>query len=272
MHFFNFDIKKVFLIIFLVIVPVFFITLNRTKTENNFIFRSFVFVNSKTQLVYHSLSNSIHHTVDTYLNLIKVKKRNKKLTEENRQLKSRLSLMREIQQENNRLNTLLNFKKKRKKHFISAQIISWDPVSKYQFITINRGSRHNVKKNTIVINETGVVGYVFRIFSDFSQVILLTNPHSAILAVIQRSRVQGVVEGAKRGLCKLKYLKKRDDVKKGDVIVTSRLSPLYAEGFPIGTVTEIKNQQDSLTQEITVTPFINPSRLEEVLIMKQQKL
>ncbi|MDE0119994.1 MAG: rod shape-determining protein MreC [Bdellovibrionales bacterium] len=269
MNFFNFDIKKAFLIIFLIMIPVFLITLNRSKTESNFIFRSFVFVNSTIQLFYQSLSQSIHHTTDTYLSIINTKKRNRELLAENKKLKSYLSLMKEIESENNRLNSILDFKKKSHIQFILAQVIGRDPISKYQLLTINRGYVHNVKKYMIVINEIGLVGYIFRIFSHFSQVILLTDPHAAIPAVIQRSRVYGVVEGINRNKCKLSYLKRRDDIQKGDIIVTSGLRSLSVGGFPIGTVTDIKKQRYGLTQEVTVTPFINPSHLEEVFIVKK---
>ena len=269
MHFFNFDIKKAFLIIFIVIVPVFLMTLDRSKTEHNFLFRSFAFINSKVQLFYHSLSSSISHTVDTYLNLIHTRKKNRELEKENKQLKSHLTLMTEIQQENKRLHTILNFKKTSRIQFIIAQVIGRDPVSKYQLITVNRGYTHKIKKNMIVVNEKGVIGYIFRVFSHFSQVILLTDPHAAFPSVIQRSRVHGVVEGMDRNKCQFKYLKSRDDVKKGDIVVTSGLNVLSVGGFPIGTVTEIKKQQHGLTQEVTITPFINPSQLEEVLVVNK---
>ena len=180
--------------------------------------------------------------------------------------------MKEIEQENKRLNTILNFKKTSRITFITAQVTGRDPLSEYQLITINRGSTHKVKKNMIVINEKGVIGYVFRVFSHFSQVILLTDPHAAILSVVQRSRVHGVVEGVDRNKCRLKYLKNRDDVKKGDIVVTSGLKVLSTGGFPIGTVTEVKKQQYGLSQEITITPFINSSQLEEVLIVHKVHL
>ena len=269
MYFFNFNIKKAFLIIFIIIVPIFLMTLGRSKTENNFLFRSFAFINSKTQLLYHSLSSSLFDTADTYLNLIHTRKKNRELEKENMQLKSHLTLMTEIQMENKRLNTILNFKKTSQIQFVVAQVIGRDPISEYQLITINRGYTHKIKKNMIVVNEKGVIGYIFRIFSHFSQVILLTDPHAAILSVVQRSRVHGIVEGIDRNKCQLKYLKSRDDVKKGDVVVTSGLNTLLVGGFPIGTVTEVKKQQHGLTQEVTITPFVNPSQLEEVLVVNK---
>ncbi len=267
MHFFNFDIKKAILIVFLLILPVFLMTLDRSKTEGNLIFRSFFFINSKIQSVYHSFTSSIHQTADTYLNLIHTKKQNRNLIVENKQLKSSLALMKETQKENERLKTILNFKETNKIKFTVAQVVGRDPISEYQLITVNRGRNHGIKKNMIVINEKGVIGYVFRLLDDFSQVILLTDPHAVIPAVIQRSRTHGIVEGSNKNVCKLKYLKRRDDVKIGDIIVTSKLNRLSVEGFPIGTVTDIKKQQYGLTQEITITPFINPSQLEEVFIV-----
>ena len=243
--------------------------MSRPGKEGHLLFRSLSVAQSRVQLFYHSLASSIRNTTDTYINLIHIQKTNRKLKQENRRLKARLFLMEEIKQENKRLSRLLDFSQKSPFHFISAQVIGKDPMSKYQLIILNRGRKSGVKKNMIVINEKGVVGYVFRIFARFSQVILLTDPHASLPALIRRSRVYGLLEGANNNICQLKHLKRRDNVKIGDIIVTSNLSDLSAGGFPMGQVTEIKKQKYGLTQEVSVRPFINPSRLEEVLIVKK---
>ena len=244
-------------------------TVDRSKTENNFLFRSFFFINSQIQLIYHSLSSSIHHTTNTYLNLINTNKKNRTLLIENKQLKSLLTRMNELQTENERLKSILNFKKTSQLQLITSKVIGRDPISKYQLITINRGSSHKIKKNMIVINEKGAIGYIFRVLSHFSQVILLTDPHAAIPVVIQRSRVHGIAEGTDRDTCKLKYLKRRDDVKIGDIVVTSGLSALFPGGIPIGTVTAVKKQEYGLTQDVVIKPSVNPAQLEEVFIIKK---
>ena len=269
MYFFNFDIKKVLLIIVLVMVPAFLMTLDRSKTEKNFLFRSFIFINSQIQFIYYSMSSSISYTTNTYLNLVSTNKRNRTLRLENKKLKSLLTRMEELQSENERLKSILDFKKTSQIQLITSKVIGRDPISKYQLITIDRGSAHNVKKNMIVINEKGVIGYIFRVLSHFSQVILLTDPHSAIPAVIQRSRVHGIVEGTDRDTGRLKYLKRKDDVKVGDIVVTSGLSFLFPGGIPIGIVTIVKKQEYGLTQEVVIKPSINAAQLEEVFIVKK---
>lgn len=270
MNFFNFDIKKVLIIIFLVIIPVFFFTLSRTTIQNNPVFKSLMLINSKMQSAYQSVNVSVKNTVNTYVNIIHTKKTNRMLIKKNNLLKSHYSVLQEVKQENKRLNNILNFKKNYYLDLIPARIIGRDPISKYQLMTINRGSIHGLKKKMLVITKRGVVGYIFRVLSDFSQIILLTDHHAAIHAVVQRSRVYGIIEGVNKTILKLNYLKRRDDVKIGDIIVTSGLSSLAYKGLPIGIVTFIKKQQYGITQEITITPFVNYSQIEEVFIVNKK--
>ena len=243
--------------------------LDRGRLENHFIFRSFMFTSSHLLSLYHSLALSIRETTDSYLNLLHTNKENRALRAENRQIKVQIGFLKEKERENQRLRAILNLQKAQKMAFIPAQVIGYDPISKYQLITINRGHSHGVRKKMLALTEEGVVGYVFRALSHFSQIILLTDPHTALSAIVERSRVRGVVEGEGGQFCKLKYLKKRDDVREGDVVTTSNLNFLALKGLPIGQVIEVKNQ--GLTQDVTIRPFVNPSRLEEVLIALKQE-
>ena len=269
LRWFNFDIKKLVFAFFLVVLPLSFMALDRSKLENHFLFRAVVWTSSQTLSFYHLFATSIKDTTDTYLNLLHTKKENRQLKAENRQLKVQVALLQEKEKENQRFRDLLNFQKGQNVAFIPAQVISYDPISKYQLITINRGKIHGVRKKMLAVAEQGVVGYVFRVLSHFSQIILLTDPHTAILAVIKRSRVRGVVEGEGGQFYKLKYLKSRDDVQKGDTVITSDLDLLSLKGLPIGQVIEVQKQ--GLTQDVTIQPFVNPSRLEEVLIVLKKE-
>ena len=244
------------------------ITMEPKKLENNLFFRLFTYLNSITHSVFQNTSSTIQMTADTYLNLISTKKTNKKLLQENQQLKAHLTLMEEIQSENSRLKEIMNFKQNEKLNLLIAQVISRDPISKYQLISINKGEKQGVKKNMIAINEKGFVGYVFRSYPDFSQIILLTDPHASIPVTVTRSRVHGVLEGADHSTCRLKFLKRRDDVRPGDTIVTAHLNTTSGKGFPVGTVSKVSKEEYGLTQEVTVIPFINPSQLEEVMVVK----
>ena len=267
MFFFNFNLKKIALIAVSLFIPFFLITIDRKNIENNLFFKSVVYTTTKMQTVYQSITSGIANTVNSYFNLIHIRKNNEQLTKENKQLKTELLLFKETQQENVRLRQLIQFTKKADFDLLPAQVIGRSPVSIYHLITINRGTRQGIKKNMMVINETGFVGYIFRVQNDSSQVILLTDPSAAIHVVTQDSRVHGILEGTGKNECHLKYLKRRDIVKKGDVVVTAYSHPLSLTGFPVGTIKQVKKPLYGLTQTVTIKPFINPSQLEEVFVV-----
>jgi rod shape-determining protein MreC len=75
------------------------------------------------------------------------------------------------------------------------------------------------------------------------------------------------VEGLSRGDCRLRYLKRSDDVKVGDEVVTSGLFNIFPKGFPIGTVTSVDKSRYGLTQEVEIKPAIEPLNLEELFIV-----
>lgn len=267
MFFFNFNLKKLVWMVILLLIPFFLITVDRKNIENNFLFKSLIYMTTQSQKKYKQLTFSMKNTVNTYFNLINIKKNNEQLIKENQQLKTQLNLFTEIQQENHRLRKLIQFSKKTDFQLLSAQVVGRSSLSSHHLITINRGTQHGVKKRMMVINETGFVGYVFRIQNNSSQVILLTAPSAATHVITKDSRIHGILEGTGRDHCHLKYLKRRDRVKKGDIIVTTSFNELSIKGFPVGTITTVKKQPYGLTQTVIVKPFVNPSQLEDVFIV-----
>ena len=85
--------------------------------------------------------------------------------------------------------------------------------------------------------------------------------------LIQRTRVQGIVRGAGSRGCMVRYVSKIQDVKEGDVIMTSGMSNIFPKGLLIGTVSHVDHRDVGLFLKIRVTPFVDFSALEEVLIL-----
>src|SRR5690606_38613698 len=76
-----------------------------------------------------------------------------------------------------------------------------------------------------------------------------------------------ILSGVSRDECKLKYLKRTDDVKVGDLIITSGLDNVFPKGFPVGTVTEVHSDEYDYEQVVKVKPVITASMLEEVFVV-----
>ena len=268
MYFFNFNVKKALLIFCAIVLPVILVILDRNVVESHFLFRSLSYINNSVQTAFQNTSSAIRKTTSLYLNLVSIRKTNRHLEKENKKLKARLKFMQEIQIENKRLKNIINFRQNTPLKLLLARVTGRDPVSGHQLITINRGKNQGIAKQMMVINEVGFVGYIYRVFNNFSQVILLTNPQASLSAVIQRSRVQGMLEGGPgQDKCYLKFLKRRDDVKTGDIVATADLNTGLKTGFPIGKVVHISKKKYGPALTAEIQPFINPSELEEVLIV-----
>lgn len=266
MNFFSLDLKKAFVVLTIVVIPLLTVNMQR-NSESGGILEPFRWISGLTQMGYSSFSSGVRGTTAMYLDLIDIKKTNLNLIKENAELRAQLGSMTELQLENERLNQLLGFKQQTNMELLAAKVIGKDLLPEHNTITINRGSEHGLRKKMAALTVAGAVGYVYRVQSYTSQILLLTDRYSAIDAIVQRSRARGILEGFSRENCRMRYLRRDDDVVDGDMIVTSGLDNIFPKGFPIGLVTSVKKTEYGITQEIEVQPIINSSNLEEVFLV-----
>ena len=154
---------------------------------------------------------------------------------------------------------------------LAAKVVGRDLLADHHSITINRGSQHGIEKNMAAITTGGVVGYVFRVEPFTSQILLLVDRYAVIDSIVQRSRARGLVEGRGPEACRLRYLNRSDDVKVGDLVVTSGLDNIFPKGFPVGLVTSVSKSRYGMTQEVDLKPAINASILEEIFVVINSK-
>jgi rod shape-determining protein MreC len=112
-----------------------------------------------------------------------------------------------------------------------------------------------------------VVGRLILPSGRASKVQLLIDSNAAAGALIERTRVQGVVVGAPNGTLIMRYVPGTADVKTGDLVVTSGIDGIYPKGFVIGTIDHAERRLGEY-HEISVRPAVDFTRLEEVLIVR----
>lgn len=253
------------------LVPFLFFSMDRKNNESSLLLKPFSFTAGVIQKSYNSFSSGVRGTASLYLNLVGISRKNGALTDDNSKLRAQLGEMTELKLENERLRLLLNFKQKAEMNLKAARVIGRDLVPEYDTLTINKGTLDGVKQGMASITVSGVVGYVLRAQPYTSQIILITDRYAAVDALVQRSRVRGIVEGKDGESCNLNYLKRGDDAKVGDLVVTSGLNNIFPKGFPVGTIAEVKKSQYGVTQKVVIHPIINPNNLEEVFIIIDAK-
>lgn len=169
-----------------------------------------------------------------------------------------------------RLQRLLETKKSLPEHLLFAQVVGRDPSGWFKAIVINRGTNDGVAKAMPVVAPEGIVGQVVTASYNYSKVMLLIDRSSAIDSLVQRNRARGIVEGETDELCQFKYVLRKADVQVGDIIVSSGLDGLFPKGLRIGFVKELSKDRPGIFQDVLIKPFVDFTRLEEVLVIIKQ--
>ena len=202
-----------------------------------------------------------------YVDLVGVKEENRRLQEELYQLQSEKNQHLEAVAALERLEAFLEFKKQNPYSMMTARVIGRDPTNWYRTMVIDKGEQDGVRMDMGVIAPGGVVGRVMKTAPGISQVQLLTDRSSAVAGLVQRTRDEGIIEGTERGLARIKYLPVLSEVQEGDIVLTSGLAGSFPKGLLIGRIHWVKKQERALFQEAKLTPMVDFSKLEEVLVI-----
>ncbi len=263
----NFLSRKTLIVAALIAIPLFSVNMQLRSKSTPWVLMPFYFASSAIQNGYAKFSFGVRSTTDLYLNLINVKKENRILRQKLAEYEAQQGANTELKLENERLNKLLDFRRKTNMHLLAAHIIGRDIFTDYHTITIDRGRLDGVKRGMGVIAINGVVGYAIEIEPHTSKILLITDRNAVVDAIVQRSRAHGILQGLNRDTCEITFIKRSDDVKVGDTIITSGLDNYFPKGFPIGTVTSVSRDQYGLGQNVLVRPVVDAADLEEVFVI-----
>ena len=205
---------------------------------------------------------------DGYVSLRGVHQEKIELQEENARLQLRLQAQDALIQQAHSLERLLELDRKVELMTLSARIIGIDATPWFRTITVDRGLRDGVEAELAVIAPGGVVGRVVGTPGmRAARVQLIIDRNAAAGALIERTRVPGVVVGAGDGASlRMRYVSNLEDVQVGDSVVTSGADGIYPHGLAVGTVTSVR-RGPSLYKSIDVEPAIEFDRMEHVLVV-----
>ena len=161
-------------------------------------------------------------------------------------------------------------------HKIGARIIAKDSGSWFSVFRIDKGSDDGIKEDMNVIAGGGLVGIVTDVGANYATVRSIIDDSSRVSAMAQQSGDSCIVAGDlqlfKEGRLKLSYMEKDDDIKDGDMIVTSNISGKFLPGILVGYATDITvDYNDNLTKSGYLIPAARFDRLQEVLVITDLK-
>jgi rod shape-determining protein MreC len=139
-------------------------------------------------------------------------------------------------------------------------------------IVLNRGSQHGVALGQPVIDDSGVVGQVTRLYPFTTEVTLLTDKDQAISVQVVRSGVRSVAYGrGQSGVLELRFIAANADIKKGDVLVTSGIDGVYPGGLAVATVLSVEHKSSDAFARIICQPTAGIDRHRQFLILLNEQ-
>ena len=209
----------------------------------------------------------LHDAWKRYLFLVGLEDENRRLRKQNAALSDQLNRYREGHIEGMRLRKLLNLTEDLPNRAVAARVVDRSRTSLFKMILINKGTADGLRVGLPVLSEQGVVGRIIETAWHASQVLLLIDENSNIDALIQRSRAQGILQGAGAAGCNLKYISRVEEVQVGDVVLSSGLAGVFPKGLLLGVVTGASRREEGLFQKIDVAPTVDFGKVEEVLAL-----
>jgi rod shape-determining protein MreC len=205
-----------------------------------------------------------------YFYLRGVRQENRELKQEIERLRIEQVRLNQDAEQARRLQTLLGFREQFISKTLAAQVIGSSGSEQSRSIYIDKGSRDGIKPDMAVITAEGVVGKVLRVFRATSQVLMVNDQTSGVGAILEKSRLQGVLRGTPLGEVVLEKVMSDEAVQPGERVLTSGGDQIFPKGLPVGTVTKVSPGSE-LFLNIRVKPAADLNRLEEVLVITQQE-
>jgi len=201
-----------------------------------------------------------------YLFLSGAAAENERLRAELAEQKARHLDYEEQVQQTSRLRELLGFAKRYERKMLVAEVIGSNTRAPFKSLRVARGRADGVRVGMPVVAADGIVGRVVRVGSRMSDLQLLVDFDFNLDVLLQRTRVRGVIGGYQGEHARLS-MQKGTEVRIGDTIITSGIVGGFPKGLPVGRVMRISYESDNVSQVITVEPWVDYRRLEEVMIL-----
>ncbi|MCC6814359.1 MAG: rod shape-determining protein MreC [Rubrivivax sp.] len=172
--------------------------------------------------------------------------------------------------ENTRLRELLELRQRVQAPGMAAQVLydATDPYSRR--VVIDKGQLQGVQPGSPVLDESGVLGQVTRVYPFVSEITLLIDREQVIPVMNARTGTRSVAYGDPAphgGAMELRYMSVNEDVKEDDLLVTSGVDGVYAPGLPVARVTTVDRRSDTSFARIRCQPLARLQGVTHVMVL-----
>lgn len=193
---------------------------------------------------------------------------NQKLKQEMLIQNSNLLLLEQLQQENSRLRNLLGSPFVRDEKKMVTEVMAVDSAPYTHQVMIDKGQIDGVYEGQPVISDKGIVGQINYVGAHNSRVLLLTDPNNAIPVQVVRNDIRVIASGKGHlDTMQLEHIPTNTDIEIGDLLVSSGLGGRYPEGYPVGYISNIDNDNKRPFASIDLATTVEFDKLRYLLLV-----
>ncbi|RIK44817.1 MAG: rod shape-determining protein MreC [Chloroflexi bacterium] len=229
-------------------------------------------VTSPAQVGATSATGAVADVIAFLFELGTLRQRNAELANINASLQAEIFRLSEVERQNNELRKYFQFAQERpglelRGAQIVGRVIGQESTNFLEFLLLDLGQVHGIAIGMPVVTDQGLVGRISQVNSNTSKVLLITDVTSAVNALLQSSRVSGIVRGTSGGDLIMDFIQQGPVISVGEVVLTSGLGGRFPSGIPIGQVIEVRQRDVDIVQRAVVRPQVDFSRLELVAVV-----
>jgi rod shape-determining protein MreC len=197
---------------------------------------------------------------------------NAKLTHDAVVMNGQLQRLTFLQQENDRLRSLLNSPVQDNTSKIVAELMAVDNNPYSHQIVINKGAINGVFEGQPVLDAKGIVGQIMQVSSTNSRVLLIADVTHAIPVRVARNNVRLIASGSGSLDERLiQHVAHSSDLKIGDLLFSSGLGNIFPEGYPVATITSIIRDESRPFSQVRAKPIAQLDRLKYLLLLWSER-
>ena len=206
--------------------------------QNNH-FQRAAFINST-----NGVTANTFQTLSNWKNYFSLKSANEQLALENAKLQTLLSQ----KGVNDTIASILP------KRYIPAMIINNSIAKRNNYLTLDKGAKHGVKKGMGVVTPNGVIGIIKEVSEHFSSVLSVLHAKSKTSVMLLHSHYFGSLEwkGGNYQSAVVNDIPSHVELKIGDTIISSGYSSIYPSDILIGTISKINTKPHKNFHQIDI--------------------
>lgn len=189
------------------------------------------------------------------------------LLAERAELAVSLNAANDLARENAELRALMQLQTRPDQETVHAALLYQGHNWFAQRITLDQGAAAGLRSGLPVVDASGLVGQVNRVYPGSSDVMLVTSPEQLTPVVIERTGQRGLAAGSGRGRMELRYMPAHTDIRAGDRLLTSGIDRVYPAGIPVARVIRVSRPQSGPYLRVECLPLAGLDRSRAVLVL-----